>query len=1437
MSLPILPSNLAPQRSDSLGGAPLIAPQDPQSTPQNSEKEPLNELIQSLLGKELDESTADNVCDYYQQLQEIFTQVMEHPDGTTAIQNLFRHPGGTGEQQQHIALKLAEYYRKKISSTDLSSYFPVIRFYAKAMALAPCSDEVHKKVSTLFFQAARLLLKQELKILCENWTEETFAKAVNLIKQFKVFATHANGLEEMRGDLEELIPHEERDAYLARLEIELPDEASTQYLVNQLISKRYHNILTRFRSFEVDAKTKWLNSLKQEVVRDTQRIMPDGVGEFALLGLGINNEQETHDPIDFAFCLLLRDGANHQHFSLFAQLFQLQLMLIGERQKIEEFTFTALGNVLKHGFNTDHDLLVKDPFQGLVGTSTQLQMLIHESAAEDILKECLSTLRVRHAVNLLNNDHALFGSFFNELAASLYRNLGVHAGHLLAQKNGQKNIQRILNQTSDATDEQKMLAQGLASFYKMRTSEELDSFVLPLEYYAKALAIDPANEDIHAHASSCFFSAVQLLLTDLPQSVVTVCQSISKRYPKFLTDFRQEVLTKEEVYGRFLKRLNTIENWTERSFAEITKFIDDLQPYMTQVDELRTLYETLKGRLPASPREDENSFINRLEKIMGTLSQEALDSIDQQDREKPILTQKEVFDRAVRILRDTVRDTLTILGPSPCEYDIRLMGELGRQESGYYPQLEYFILISDEKHRPYFLKFAQLLELQMILMGETQSTQCLTFTTKNSRKTVGFHIADQGNPSRHPEKLIRTPGHMVDHLRELKQAKDYRADPLGANLLFSYQISGTSVDLYSDFETEAEAYLDRKSGTSTFRQLFALECLRYRSKYFRIRWKTPFARDVKTINLHGQYTFFIDGFLRDLALYFNLSHTGSQDLVDNLVAKHVLNRESGETLKKIMVDVFKIRLRLEKLYRAQNGVVSFPRAELPQVNPMTNDEFYPLARSYCEVLFPLYRSLRYLTSKTMKDKFEDNFRFVNLLVGNYQHLLRRIKKFQEDFDQTGLNMLREIDSDTKAMEDAELQIDIWTIQRNAIASVIKKEPGALDQSVNQVQTKILEEVRSIVETRRANQSTILGAKDSYISSDGKQEMINRKNRATLLQDYITDVEAKIQTALQVKPIRPGMNFVKLCSELDVMCRTKRLFWDQTFENRTKKTMNYDDFMKGPVARELQDKIASLATDACTPANIWDAYRMGDLEFIDEHMRRNGIATEASIKAFFNTKNNEGKAAIHVAAENGHYALMSFLIQRGANVNLVSGDGTVKLEAHFPLYYAAQKGFLGIAKLLLNAGAKVDTIGENNRTPLHTAVHNGHVDVVEFLLKNGANPNLQAEVSRLTPLHVALINGHIEVFFSLISIPEVDVMLTTTEQETPLWYAVKFGVEDAVRSITDHPSWKLERDPTNPNHFSELVKICPAGDVGDRIRDYLQFLQRTRVQTHVNNNQF
>ena len=78
----------------------------------------------------------------------------------------------------------------------------------------------------------------------------------------------------------------------------------------------------------------------------------------------------------------------------------------------------------------------------------------------------------------------------------------------------------------------------------------------------------------------------------------------------------------------------------------------------------------------------------------------------------------------------------------------------------------------------------------------------------------------------------------------------------------------------------------------------------------------------------------------------------------------------------------------------------------------------------------------------------------------------------------------------------------------------------------------------------------------------------------------------------------------------------------------------------------------------------------------------------------------------------------------------------------PLMFAAREGHLGLARILVAAGADIDTVGGDGKTALALAIFNGNYEVASFLVDNKADVN-KADAQRFTPLFWAVDRRNME----------------------------------------------------------------------------------------------
>jgi ankyrin len=163
-----------------------------------------------------------------------------------------------------------------------------------------------------------------------------------------------------------------------------------------------------------------------------------------------------------------------------------------------------------------------------------------------------------------------------------------------------------------------------------------------------------------------------------------------------------------------------------------------------------------------------------------------------------------------------------------------------------------------------------------------------------------------------------------------------------------------------------------------------------------------------------------------------------------------------------------------------------------------------------------------------------------------------------------------------------------------------------------------------------------------------------------------------------------------------------------------------------------DRLLSEGLDpnyAIKPANttlIQAAARVNALELVEILLSRGADVHQID---------REGRTALHYAAASPE--VTARLLQAGANPRSTK-------QTSSPLHQAVKEANLSVIELLLANNADANGIG--NPTPLQDAVEAGHTEVVALLIQYGADVNCRPSLRRFNdmPLHCAAEEGRLEI---------------------------------------------------------------------------------------------
>ena len=226
-----------------------------------------------------------------------------------------------------------------------------------------------------------------------------------------------------------------------------------------------------------------------------------------------------------------------------------------------------------------------------------------------------------------------------------------------------------------------------------------------------------------------------------------------------------------------------------------------------------------------------------------------------------------------------------------------------------------------------------------------------------------------------------------------------------------------------------------------------------------------------------------------------------------------------------------------------------------------------------------------------------------------------------------------------------------------------------------------------------------------------------------------------------------------------------------------------------------------------------------------------------------TKDNDGFSPLHRAIAEDALDIVEILVEAGARVCATNDEGetsltlavilghteTVRYLVGLPqvevnhqnckretaLHCAARgQDHADVVELLIDAGADIEALNYEERSPLHCACESGALDVVEMLVRAGArvcvtNHNVE------TCLHSAACSGHTDIVRYILALPDVELNGRDHDGETALHHAVRENHADVVQLLI---AAGANIEALDNKERSPLYRACEAGalDVVERL---------------------
>lgn len=210
-------------------------------------------------------------------------------------------------------------------------------------------------------------------------------------------------------------------------------------------------------------------------------------------------------------------------------------------------------------------------------------------------------------------------------------------------------------------------------------------------------------------------------------------------------------------------------------------------------------------------------------------------------------------------------------------------------------------------------------------------------------------------------------------------------------------------------------------------------------------------------------------------------------------------------------------------------------------------------------------------------------------------------------------------------------------------------------------------------------------------------------------------------------------------------------------------------------RHLEEYQNPDVTDTADETAAWKAARNNDVQKLQYLALANADLDHRSFANAGGHGDHGGATALFIASQHGRLEAVKFLADK------VAIDIPLNTNAS-PLYVACQNGHRQVVEVLLKAGANPNLETEDKATPLFIAAQMGHGAIVKMLLANGADVEI-LNFTNASPLFIASQHNHVDIVKVLLEASPC-VNSQTKSGASPTYIAAQEGSLGALKLLLD-----------------------------------------------------